>query len=231
MRRLAPIDPVTADWIDQVYQQRLASLLTIGDHIGRFIQALDDTKQLDNTFVPYMSDNGFQLAQHRIRGDKRQLYEHDIHIPFIVRGPGVAANVTTSLPVLNIDVAPTINHIATGKHDDDSLDDSVDGVSILPLLRDGDEPRDDEEEEEEELHHPDWRTDFLISYHGSGEPPCGMTGCPPPPPEKYHCGDCWNNTYHCVRGVMMNATTTTTTTGSSTDYIYCRFEDDENFVE
>ena len=62
--------------------------------------------------------------------------------------------------------------------------------------------------------------DFLVSYHGEGDPACGMWTCPPPIPSQYHGGDCFNNTYHCVR--------TTATTQNS---MYCQFHDDETFVE
>ena len=56
----------------------------------------------------------WQLGQHRLPDDKRHLYEHDIRIPFIVRGPGVPKNSTEDAIVLNIDVAPTITDITTG---------------------------------------------------------------------------------------------------------------------
>lgn len=48
-----------------------------------------------------------------------------------------------------------------------------------------------------------------------------------------HCGDppgyaadAANNTYHCLRTLILN-----TTSENVTDSLYCRFKDDENFVE
>jgi hypothetical protein len=100
--------------IDFNYAQRWETLLSVDDHVERIVQALADTNRLDNTFIFYASDHGvrqpetlglgagpgqhgahrmpvcagFQLGQFRIGGDKRHEYEHDIRIPFIVRGPG-----------------------------------------------------------------------------------------------------------------------------------------------
>lgn len=65
--------------------------------------------------------------------DKRQLYEFDIRVPFIIRGPGVSPNVTRLEPVVNIDIAPTIVDIATGGTG--KIPDYMDGVSIVPLLK------------------------------------------------------------------------------------------------
>ena len=108
MRRLAPIDAQTEQWIDQTYQARSEALLSIDRHVQEFVTALEKVSQLDNTIIIYTSDNGWQLGQHRIKGDKRQLYEHDIRVPMIVRGPGVPAGKTMDATVLNIDIAPTI---------------------------------------------------------------------------------------------------------------------------
>ena len=48
------------------------------------------TGQLDNTYIVFTSDNGFHLGQHRLPPGKQTPYETDIHVPLVVRGPGVA---------------------------------------------------------------------------------------------------------------------------------------------
>ena len=65
-----------------------------------------------------------------------------------------------------------------------------------------------------------WRTDFLVDYHGEGQPPCGLQKCPPPKPGTWHMIEGWNNTYTCLR-----------TLSDSENSIYCEFADTENFVE
>jgi N-acetylglucosamine-6-sulfatase len=133
---------------------------------------------MENTVVIYTSDNGFQLGQHCIADDKRQLYEHDIRVPLIVRGPMFESGVTSDQIVLNIDIAPTIAEMATGERQDQH---DMDGISFAPCR----------------IHR---RNDFLVSYHGEGAPPCGWYyECPKP--DIIHGGDSWNNTYHCVRTI------------------------------
>ena len=67
--------------------------------------------------------------------DKRQLYEFDLRVPLIVRGPGVSKNVTRHEPVLNIDIAATISDIVnTSYWGVKSQDLTMDGTSLLPLF-------------------------------------------------------------------------------------------------
>lgn len=51
-------------------------------------------------------------------------------MPLVVRGPGVSKNLTSELPVLNIDIAPTLVDIATNGNPDVTMD----GVSFKKLL-------------------------------------------------------------------------------------------------
>ena len=37
----------------------------------------------------FLSDNGFMRGEHRIRDNKRFLYEESARVPFIARGPGI----------------------------------------------------------------------------------------------------------------------------------------------
>eukprot|EP00586_Coscinodiscus_wailesii_P007437 CAMPEP_0172491690 /NCGR_PEP_ID=MMETSP1066-20121228/22553_1 /TAXON_ID=671091 /ORGANISM="Coscinodiscus wailesii, Strain CCMP2513" /LENGTH=485 /DNA_ID=CAMNT_0013260855 /DNA_START=55 /DNA_END=1509 /DNA_ORIENTATION=- len=206
MRRLAPIDSKTLEWIEHTYRKRLRTLLSVDQHISQFVDFLEDNGVLDNTYIIYTSDNGWQYGQHRISFDKRQLYEHDIRVPFYMRGPGVKKEYAIEEAVLNIDIAPTIQDIVTSWQEQTFLDD-MDGQSFLPLVVDksSHSPNDDGSH---------WRNDFLITYHGEGNPKCGMSKCPPPLPKDYHQGDAYNNTYNCLRSMDPN-------------FIYCEFQDDE----
>lgn len=132
-----------------------------------------------------------------------------ILVPFIVRGPGIPANVTESAIVLNIDVAPTLVDIASSVNSTQPTD--MDGMSfsrfLWPTVADGDDDL------------ASWRTDFLISYHGQSGP-CGLQNCPPPPPPHFHENDGRNNTYNCVRALS-----------AEDNSQYCKFVDSENFIE
>ncbi|XP_013174258.1 PREDICTED: N-acetylglucosamine-6-sulfatase-like, partial [Papilio xuthus] len=52
------------------------------------------------------------MGQYAQMYDKRQPYESDIKVPLIIKGPGIEENTTSDLPVINIDLAPTIISLA-----------------------------------------------------------------------------------------------------------------------
>ncbi len=203
MRQLSPIDESGAEGIDRVHNERWETLLSVDDYVGEVVSMLESAGQLENTYILYTSDHGFQLGQHRLPGDKRHLYEHDIRIPMVMRGPGIQAGSKVDQAVLNIDVAPTLVDIMTG-----SVPDDMDGRSFLPLLK-GQETS-------------DWRTDFMVSYYGQGVAPCWLQKCPAPPANNFHMIDAKNNTYSCIRSGF---------DGSPEDKMYCEFADNENFIE
>jgi N-acetylglucosamine-6-sulfatase len=112
------------------YRARLASLLAVDDLVGNVIATLRDTGQLDNTYVFFTSDNGFFNGEHRIDRGKELPYEPSVHLPLLLRGPGIPAGGTSDAMVANIDLAPTILQ-ATGAN----ATKPVDGESLLPLAR------------------------------------------------------------------------------------------------
>ena len=63
----------------------------------------------------FHSDHGYHLGEFAMPIDKRQPYEFDIRVPFLFRGPGIPANTSSEVPVLMVDVAPTLLDIA-GTH-------------------------------------------------------------------------------------------------------------------
>lgn len=224
--------------MDSTYRKRLDSLLSVDAHIGQIVELLEEKGELDNTYIIYTSDNGFQYGQHRLPADKRNLYENDIRVPFIITGPGIPRNITTDRPVMNIDIAPSIYQLVTG---DEDLPSNMDGSSFIPYLRSlQDEIEGKAPVGAEDPYH---REDFLISYYGEGKEPCGLKTkeCPSDPSSNFRYVDSFNNTYHCVRSLtaggyqegsyhwcnegVCSAPTTTR------DSIYCRFEDSEHFVE
>jgi arylsulfatase A-like enzyme len=88
--------------------------------------------------VFYISDNGVFWGEHRIKSGKVQVYEEASHVPFAVRYPPLIAapRVDPSL-VANIDIAPTIYELAGLP-----IPDTVNGLSLIPLLRQQGEWRD-----------------------------------------------------------------------------------------
>jgi N-acetylglucosamine-6-sulfatase len=199
LRQLHPMQPDIADQVDKYYQMRLEALKSIDRNVAEIMDALDD----DRTVILYTSDNGFQFGQHRMSMDKRHLYEHDIRVPFVMRGPGIPANRTSTAMVANVDIGPTLLDIAGVEANGDIM---MDGRSFWKIAQG-------------QSSSPP-RVDLLISYHGEGSSPCGLSECPYPWDDVSWMPDSWNNTYHCVRTVH-----------ETENSIFCVFDDDEKFVE
>ena len=67
--------------IDLLYRKRIRSLQAVDRGVARLVHTLRVTKQLDNTYIVFASDNGFHLGQHRMPAGKQTPYEPDIHVP------------------------------------------------------------------------------------------------------------------------------------------------------
>jgi N-acetylglucosamine-6-sulfatase len=115
-----------------LYRQRLRSMLPVEDLLRKVIATLEQSGELNNTYIFFTSDNGFHQGQHRlVGGDKKTPYEEDIGVPLLVRGPGVPAGAVRDQLVINNDLAPTIAELAGASIPDPK---EVDGSSFAPLL-------------------------------------------------------------------------------------------------
>jgi N-acetylglucosamine-6-sulfatase len=153
VRRLPPVSAKEAATWDALYRDRLRSLQSVDDMIGDLVDALKRSGRLDDTYFVFTSDNGFHIGQHRMPPGKNTAYVEDTRVPFVIRGPGVAAGRTVSALAGNVDVAPTFADLAGVKSPG-----FVDGRSLAPLLRPGSPPS--------------WRQVFLLEHgHGPGTRP------------------------------------------------------------
>lgn len=129
--------------VDGLYRNRLRAMAAADEAVGRVYEALKASGELEDTVFVFTSDNGFHMGEHRlVEPSKRLAYEEDIRVPLVARGPGIAAGAARSEFVLNNDLAPTLADIAGAEPSA-----SVDGRSVVPLLRGG---------------NPRWRTAFLV---------------------------------------------------------------------
>jgi N-acetylglucosamine-6-sulfatase len=215
VRKQSPINSNWEKFIDDTHRRRLQTLLSVDRHIDQFVKLLDQQGVLDNTIIMYTSDNGFQLGQHRLRHEKYHLYEHDIRVPFVIRGPNIPKNASVYDIALNIDIAPTIYQLVQNGTNNRSvpLPETMDGMSFLPIVTSG----------ADTTSKTSPRQDFLISFHGEGSEPCGVEICPAVIHGDFFGTDSFNNTYNCIRSIVASK--------NDTDFVYCRFDDDQNFTE
>ncbi len=133
-------------WKYQRYMQDyLACVQGVDDSVGEVLDYLDRHDLAKNTIVIYSSDNGWYMGDLGMY-DKRFMYEPGLHIPLIVRGPGVKAGAVTQRFALNADFAPTFLELANA-----SIPADMHGKSLVPLLK-GAEPA-------------DWRTSIYYRYY------------------------------------------------------------------
>ena len=83
-------------------------MLGVEDLLRDVVATLQQTGQLDNTYIVFTSDNGFHLGQHRLPPGKQTAYDEDIHVPLIVRGPGVPPARRSTQFACNVDLAPDV---------------------------------------------------------------------------------------------------------------------------
>jgi N-acetylglucosamine-6-sulfatase len=115
--------------IDHRHEKRVESLQAVDDLVGKMVGTLKNAGVMDNTYILFTSDNGFHHGEHRITDGKSRSYEEDIHMPLVVRGPGVAAGSTTNKLALNTDYLPTFTALAGARKPP-----YVDGRSLKPVL-------------------------------------------------------------------------------------------------
>lgn len=143
-------------WTPNDYRLRQGSLYALDELVEAVVKKLEQTGELDNTYIVFLSDNGYNLGAHRLI-HKMAPYEESIRIPWVVRGPGIPAGVTKTQTVLMTDFAPTVlewvginNPVSLGG----VVSPARDGASLVPLLGTANPAT--------------WRKDFTIQYVSAG---------------------------------------------------------------
>ena len=88
-----------------------ASVHYVDSEIGRVLEALNACGLADSTLVVISSDHGEELGEHGDVSHHFRLYEHNIRVPMIFRGPGVSHANNSDLTTM-LDIAPTITDFA-----------------------------------------------------------------------------------------------------------------------
>jgi arylsulfatase A-like enzyme len=113
----------------QYLKDYLATARAVDESIGKMLDYLASTGELNNTLIIYTSDQGFFLGEHGFF-DKRFMYEECQRMPLVMRLPEVirAGSVTSALS-MNVDFAPTLLDFAGIPIPKD-----MQGESLLPIL-------------------------------------------------------------------------------------------------
>ncbi|MFM9952679.1 MAG: sulfatase-like hydrolase/transferase [Opitutaceae bacterium] len=103
--------------------------------VMQLLTALDTLGLPGRTYVIYTADHGGQGRNGNapLSGGKGAVTEGGLRVPFLIRGPGIAGNVCSRVPVTACDVLPTIAELAGVRA---ALPAAVEGGSLAAVLRD-----------------------------------------------------------------------------------------------
>ena len=139
---------------DARYRKRLESLIAVDDAVKAICDALEAAGRSKETYIFFVSDNGYLQGEHRLINTKLWAYEESIRVPLVVRGPGIPQGQVVDRLVTNLDYTPTIVELA---HATAGLE--PDGRSLVPLLS---APATAAAQDPSSPPVVPWRTDFLI---------------------------------------------------------------------
>ncbi|RMH00506.1 MAG: hypothetical protein D6705_00225 [Deltaproteobacteria bacterium] len=142
----APLPHLTHIWIERVrlgrkvpteeelaYVRALyrAELATVGDAVERLVTRLEERGRFDRTIFVLVGIHGEEFYEHGGAGHGRTLFEETLHVPLVIRAPGLLRPGRVEAPVDLLDLAPTLLDLL-----DLEPPGSFRGVTLVPLADD-----------------------------------------------------------------------------------------------
>ncbi len=120
---------ITEENIRRSRRAYFANISYLDDKIGEVMEALEGTRQRENTIILFVSDHGDMLGEKGL-WFKMSLYEGSARVPMMVSAPQMPAG-RVETPVSTIDVNPTMADLAG--IDLGEIAPWTDGESLVPL--------------------------------------------------------------------------------------------------
>lgn len=105
----APPEPFRSRYADRPYDGEVAEA---DAQLGRLLEALERRGGAGATIVAVAGDHGEALGDHGEPTHGLLLYEPTLHVPLVVRAPGVAPGTRIATPVSLADLGPTLADLA-----------------------------------------------------------------------------------------------------------------------
>ena len=127
-------DEQLAPWprTPEIVRQHLADYYAAIEHldaqVGRILDALEASGQAEKTLVVFTSDHGLAIGSHGLFG-KQNLYDHSMHSPLIIAGPGIPKGRRIDALCYLLDIFPTLGELAGVPGPEGS-----EGRSLAPIL-------------------------------------------------------------------------------------------------
>ena len=133
--------PFNKEWAYRIYSSEdrrnmwrayRANVSFVDAQVAVLMEALDRLDLWDDTIVIFHSDNGMHLGEHGGAHNKHTLFNESTRSPLIILAPDSSTSGSScSRPVELVDVFPTLTALCRLPQPP-----NLDGVSLLPLLRD-----------------------------------------------------------------------------------------------
>jgi N-acetylglucosamine-6-sulfatase len=140
-------------------RERARMMASVDEGVGAILEVLERSRQLDDTAIVFLGDNGYFFGEHGLGPERRFAYEEGIRAPFVFRYPRkIAPRTRVSNLVICQDIAPTFLELAGGRPGP-----QIQGASLLPLFG--------------RRRAPSWRKSILVEYWAENAMPwlVGMT--------------------------------------------------------
>ena len=110
------------------------------------LDALEQTGELQNTYIIFTSDNGGGYAENRkvdggirrfngpLQEGKRSIFEGGIRVPTVISGPGIKAGSQCDVPIVQWDFLPTFHDLSGSEA---PMPPNVDGGSLRQVFKKG----------------------------------------------------------------------------------------------
>ncbi len=114
-----------------------AMVSAVDDGVGKLIDKLKETGQINNTIIVFLSDNGGPLDDNGsnntpLRGQKGSVFEGGIRVPFAMQWVNkIRGNSTYDKPIISLDILSTVLANIKGASKPKN---PLDGVNLLPFL-------------------------------------------------------------------------------------------------
>ncbi|MCC6588271.1 MAG: sulfatase-like hydrolase/transferase [Bryobacterales bacterium] len=132
--------------MDRDRRVHLAMVAAVDDVVGSVVSQLERRGMDKDTVVFFQADNGATREERassdggpnrggsngRFRGFKLGLFDGGMHVPAILRGPGIAPGQVSERPVMSMDLLPTFLRMADPNA---SAPSGIDGYDFMPVLR------------------------------------------------------------------------------------------------
>ncbi|WP_297798141.1 sulfatase-like hydrolase/transferase [uncultured Eudoraea sp.] len=107
---LAPF-PRTQYAIKKHIQEYYALISHLDDQIGEILDGLEESGQMENTYVIFTADHGLAMGRHGLLGKQSQ-FDHSIRAPFIIMGPDITGAKINSADIYLQDAMATSLELA-----------------------------------------------------------------------------------------------------------------------